>query len=90
MRTFLHKLPALVVLGLGTALALWGGHVMTSSTLAHPVAPEEGPRFCAPTLTEVLGFDGNTNRPQAIAAVVVGGVAAWFSLQSLRRGEEVR
>jgi hypothetical protein len=89
MRRTLHQFPAFIVLALGAILVVWGGYTCFRRAQPEPVAGEgQTPRFCPPTITEVLGLDSGSDRLQGLVVAGIGGVALWLSWHSLRHREE--
>jgi hypothetical protein len=89
MRRTLHQLPAAIVLALGAILVVWGGYTCFKRVQPEPAAAEsQTPRFCPPTIAEVLGLDSGSDRLQDLVVAGIGGVALLLSWHSLRRGEE--
>jgi hypothetical protein len=77
------------VLALGAMLVLWGGYAFVVGPRPEPVAEARAPRFCAPSVAEVLGMDSGGERLQGLVVAAIGGVAMWLAASVLRHRERV-
>jgi hypothetical protein len=88
MRRIIQKLPAMLVLLIGTIVIVWGACVVFKRPQPEP-APQGGTtRFEPPTIAEMIGIEPGGEKLQGLFAIGVGGVAVLLAVFVLRQEDK--